>query len=498
MDPDLVDVVQELMAHPHLQNDPTQLDVEPGVDFRIVLIKDQVAQLEAALQLHEQQDGGPMTASQLNKVQMHLSSLTTLLSLLKSLIDRETIMGEAHPDAEIDPERLCTYLDLFHRLSAILEHFGNLHQSQLERWSSMTALPDDIDDPLLAPLTNQHNILNNNNFTDENVESDLDLPQRRHSLDRFMEDHGQLEGFPFHKYQQLPECKHSQKEEKYADGAKVPGPHEEPDLDVEDMECPICYGDFVEPEDKERIGGWGEIHRLCRCHHTYCQECIFTYVRTAIMDGDVEKIFCPDQNCGEEIPAEELEWICGEELFGKYQKFLHLKQLRKDPNTRWCPTVGCENGVCYKPEEGRKVLCLNCDNHFCGECSLPWHEGSCKSAVKKDKKKRGKERRGEKWVKKNSKPCPKCGIAIVKQSGCNHMSCNNCGYQFCWVCMEEFKSYAHYSSGKCKGKMFYASRAKRIAIYTGVGAAIGVAAILILPFALIGLPFYVAYNVIRN
>ena len=212
------------------------------------------------------------------------------------------------------------------------------------------------------------------------------------------------------------------------------------------MECPICYGDFVVPEDKERIGiflflpflfrlllpltsfilpsfflslslslslsrGLGRDssamslspHILSRVSLYVCENRYFIFPLSlsfvslfslyfffffllpslAIMEGEVQKILCPDHECDEEIPAEELEWICGyvllfllfllfllgvdviipcfwfcdilptnsEELYQKYQRFLRLQELRADPRTRWCPTVGCENGVCYQPEE---------------------------------------------------------------------------------------------------------------------------------------------------
>ena len=41
-----------------------------------------------------------------------------------------------------------------------------------------------------------------------------------------------------------------------------------------------------------------------------------------------------------------------------------------------------------------------------------------------------------------------------KNEGCNHMTCTSCKYQWCWLCLEEYK-YGHYESGKCEGKQFY-------------------------------------------
>ena len=35
------------------------------------------------------------------------------------------------------------------------------------------------------------------------------------------------------------------------------------------------------------------------------------------------------------------------------------------------------------------------------------------------------------------KQCPKCGEAIEKDAGCNHMKCA-CGHDFCWLCLGPF------------------------------------------------------------
>lgn len=37
--------------------------------------------------------------------------------------------------------------------------------------------------------------------------------------------------------------------------------------------------------------------------------------------------------------------------------------------------------------------------------------------------------------------CPRCHIRIEKNGGCNHMQCFNCKHDFCWMCLEDWKSH---------------------------------------------------------
>ena len=52
------------------------------------------------------------------------------------------------------------------------------------------------------------------------------------------------------------------------------------------------------------------------------------------------------------------------------------------------------------------------------------------------------------------KKCPKCSIITQKSSGCNHITCSKCKFQWCWLCNGEYTS-EHYNQGKCKGFQFF-------------------------------------------
>ena len=52
------------------------------------------------------------------------------------------------------------------------------------------------------------------------------------------------------------------------------------------------------------------------------------------------------------------------------------------------------------------------------------------------------------------KKCPNCNIITEKNSGCNHITCTKCNYQWCWLCNGKY-STDHFTQGKCKGYQFF-------------------------------------------
>ena len=143
-----------------------------------------------------------------------------------------------------------------------------------------------------------------------------------------------------------------------------------------------------------------------------------------------------------------------------------------------------------------------------------------------NRKLKGNEQKAEKWIKKRTKPCPRCGTPIMKNAGCNHVACQICQYHFCWLCRyyfrfnlifffvilayhyqhspllpssrEPFGGYSHYTSGKCKGKLYYKNPAKKAAVYVGMAAGSALALCVVIPLVPVVLPVYGAYRLYQS
>ena len=201
-------------------------------------------------------------------------------------------------------------------------------------------------------------------------------------------------------------------------------------------ECQICYDEI---DDKEKESN------MLPCGHFCCRHCWINYFKTLISEANVEDIKCVNFTCNNIIPEEFiLKYIKEEEgLMEKYNRFKLRAEIFKDENKKLCPYPDCESFL-EKSEKTKYVKC-KMGHEFCFECLKPPHgKTTCESMDTKFLN----------WKKnKRVKKCPKCKIFIEKNEGCNHMTCQNCKYQWCWLC-EKTYNYEHYSSGQCTGHQF--------------------------------------------
>ena len=176
--------------------------------------------------------------------------------------------------------------------------------------------------------------------------------------------------------------------------------------------CEIC---FTNP-----------VNTTLSCKHIFCSSCLKMYLFTKINDGEVFDLNCP--RCNASLKNEEIKLLTSDELFHKYEMFLSVKELLKNPYTRLCPQPDCKGFDNASPSK-KKLTCRMCAYKYCYGCSNPWHNGKCKISI---------DSKFSSWAKKEKvKLCPRCRSYVFRNGGCSHMTCSKCSTYWCWICGSE-------------------------------------------------------------
>lgn len=138
----------------------------------------------------------------------------------------------------------------------------------------------------------------------------------------------------------------------------------------------------------------------------------------------------------------------------------YLKLIRQNfINT--CPLIiKCKKENCGKylrlelKGEARDKQCP-CGYIFCTNCSEDSHAPSTCTQAKEWNQERLKRNDDMLWIWQNTKLCPspKCSYPIEKNMGCNYMRCIKCNYEFCWLCLDSWKTHGdHFKCHKYDNK----------------------------------------------
>ncbi|XP_028606595.2 ankyrin repeat and IBR domain-containing protein 1 isoform X5 [Podarcis muralis] len=241
--------------------------------------------------------------------------------------------------------------------------------------------------------------------------------------------------------------------------------------DIETTMCEICMCNISVFEDPVDMP----------CGHEFCRACWEAFLNMKIQEGEAHNIFCPAYDCFQLVPVEIIESVVSKEMDKRYLQFDIKAFVENNPSIKWCPTPACERAVRLTRQgsntTGSEALsfpllrapAVDCGKGhlFCWECLGEAHEPcDCETwknwlqkitEMKPEERKNGHYVVGVSeayedaanclWLLTNSKPCANCKSPIQKNEGCNHMQCAKCKYDFCWICLEEWKKHSSSTGG---------------------------------------------------
>jgi hypothetical protein len=128
------------------------------------------------------------------------------------------------------------------------------------------------------------------------------------------------------------------------------------------------------------------------------------------------------------------------------RKFLLNLTNRSGMIFRFCPQPDCDEEITLWHKKSRQGIieqlkhqCPKCFEHFCRDCGEVWHPQRVCEDPQTQWDMVGRADTG------TANRCPKCKSEFEKASGCQHMTCAVCEYEWCWLCGLPYHSIVHYA-----------------------------------------------------
>lgn len=217
--------------------------------------------------------------------------------------------------------------------------------------------------------------------------------------------------------------------------------------------CEICYDEFLQ-----------ENMFSMPCGHEFCYDCWGDFISNMIDDGPTcIRTTCPLAGCNETVTEQEIEAIAPQTL-DLYKNYQLRSYVELSGTSRWCPGPGCEriatidhlSGLSWIDDSATGIVatCDSCTTSFCVKCGEEPHAPLTCRVLSKWIQKCENESETANWILANTKSCPMCSTRIEKNQGCNHMTCQKCRHEFCWICMGKWEDHGANTGGYYKCNKF--------------------------------------------
>ncbi|GAB2267518.1 hypothetical protein Dimus_002498 [Dionaea muscipula] len=193
--------------------------------------------------------------------------------------------------------------------------------------------------------------------------------------------------------------------------------------------CELCADD-----DKPH----GESFAIQGCGHTYCRDCVRSFVSLKLDGGGVSRIGCPVPGCDGGLDPEYCRGVVSMEVFNRWGDLL-CESVIGAGHKYYCPFKDCS---ALMVDDGDEVVtrseCPHCHRLFCAQCKVVWHEGFLCDEFQRRLNNDERSAREDLLLRnlamnKKWKRCPACKFYVERIDGCNNMSCR-CGGAFCYNC----------------------------------------------------------------
>jgi hypothetical protein len=200
----------------------------------------------------------------------------------------------------------------------------------------------------------------------------------------------------------------------------------------------------VFPECRMCCGNSHPLAAVAKCGCQICTQCIKRHIEAEINDkGKVTKVQCP--YCKTALEQADIFRGAAPAVAERWDRLVLHRFLQSQPNFVYCKS-SCGSGQLHEGGAERPIVtCVACAKQSCFSCDVPWHSGvTCaayQEAIRGDS-----TLATEALLMATTKKCPMCAASIEKNDGCDHMTCQHCLGEFCWLCLADFKRIFRYGN----------------------------------------------------
>jgi ankyrin repeat protein len=233
-------------------------------------------------------------------------------------------------------------------------------------------------------------------------------------------------------------------------------------------ECSLC----LDTKNYAEFYAMSNCNGQSGCKVSFCKSCLLELISTHLDEGSTRGLKCPNFNCVKKINASDICTIT-QDRKDLYARFLDISfdefKIDNQNYIKFCPTPDCQ---CTYSIEGinatQQIQCPSCKSIYCITCQYDHQNMTCEDAAALDydcvscvtrharnmscetatRDRTQTESSLEELRNLNIKTCPNCKIFIEKNQGCNHITCKKCSHEFCWTCLNAFRT-TRCNSGWC-------------------------------------------------